>query len=126
MLFKREITKKHILTGAYGEVLARRFLLKKGYKIIKKNYKNKVGEIDIIAMDGDKLVFVEVKTRTGDTFGSPMDAIDYKKKRKMIATAQSYLKDKDIEYGVRFDIIGVRLFAGFKKEIEHIIDAFEL
>ncbi|MBF0472901.1 MAG: YraN family protein [Nitrospirae bacterium] len=126
MLFKRDPSKKNILTGAYGERLAGNYLLKKGYKIIKKNYKNNVGEIDIIAMDGDKLVFVEVKTRKGDTFGSPIDAVDYKKQKKIINTALCFMRDKAVELPVRFDIIGVRLFSGFKKEIEHIMDVIEL
>lgn len=119
----------NILTGAYGERAARSYLLRKGYKIIKHNYKNKIGEIDIIAMDGDKLVFVEVKTRRGDLFGSPIEAVNYKKRKKIIDTAICFMKDKAIENPVRFDFIGVRLFSGgsfFKKEIEHIIDVIEL
>jgi putative endonuclease len=126
MFFKRESTKKNILTGAYGEWLAVNFLLKKGFKIIKRNYKNNVGEIDIIALDGDKLVFIEVKTRRGESFGSPIEAVDYKKRRKLINTALCFMRDKKSQSPARFDIIGVRLFSGFKKDIEHIIDVIEL
>ena len=62
--------------GRAGEVKAAEFLKKKGYKIIKTNYKTYCGEIDIIANDGEYTVFVEVKTRTSDEFGAPAEAVD--------------------------------------------------
>lgn len=114
-----------LLTGKYGEWLAARHLKKAGYAILARGYKNPLGEIDIIAMDGGQLVFVEVKTRTSDEFGAPCEAIDWKKKRKIINTARLYLKQRGASEAVRFDLIGITL--GIKtKRVEHIKDIFEL
>ena len=69
--------------GSKGEDLAIQFLKKKGYRIIDRNYKTSVGEIDIIARDGNTIVFVEVKTRTDDSFGYPFEAVNKKKRQKL-------------------------------------------
>ncbi|MEO5359957.1 MAG: YraN family protein [Nitrospirota bacterium] len=116
---------KTLFTGKYGEWLAARHLKKGGYIILERGYKNPLGEIDIIAMDGEQLVFVEVKTRTSDEFGEPCEAIDYKKKKKIINTARLYLKQHGCTPAVRFDLIGISLFAKPRK-LEHIKDIFEL
>ena len=70
--------------GNFGEDEAIRYLIKNKYKIIERNYSCKLGEIDIIAKDKDVLVFIEVKTRTNDKYGSPSLAVNYYKKRKII------------------------------------------
>ncbi len=116
---------KKILTGKYGEWLARRYLKKKGYTILHHNYKTPIGEIDIIAKDGDKVVFVEVKTRKNDSFGRPIESINYKKRKKILHSALIYMKRLRDNPAVRFDIISINL-EGNQKKIEHIIDAFEL
>ncbi|HDH53078.1 MAG TPA: YraN family protein, partial [Nitrospirae bacterium] len=69
--------------GQKGEELAVKYLRKKGYKIIKQNYKTKIGEIDIIANDGGTLVFVEVKTRESIAYGMPFEAVNSYKRRKI-------------------------------------------
>ncbi|MBF0568835.1 MAG: YraN family protein [Nitrospirae bacterium] len=119
---------KTLVAGKYGEWLAARYLKKGGYVILRRCYRNPLGEIDIIAMDGGQLVFVEVKTRTSDEFGEPCEAIDYKKKRKIINAARLYLKGCGGNVAVRFDLIGVRLGAMWRQvdKIEHMKDIFEL
>lgn len=110
--------------GTKGENLAVTFLKKKGYKIIARNYKTFIGEIDIIAKDGDITVFIEVKTRINDSFGYPFEAVNTKKKKKLKNLALLYLKNKGDESPVRFDVLSIFMNNG-KEEIEHIKDAFE-
>ncbi len=113
------------LLGAKGEDLAARFLRKKGYKILARNFKTPVGEIDIIAEDRGALVFVEVKTRSDESFGHPFEAVNHKKMNKIRTTALYYLKNVcKKEVPSRFDVLSIRSREG-KDEIEHILDAFE-
>ncbi len=112
------------LLGIKGEDLAVEFLKKKGYKILSRNYKTPLGEIDIVAEDRETLVFVEVKTRADNSFGLPFEAVNRKKREKLRRVALYYLKNcckKDLHS--RFDVLSIQ--AGSKNEIEHIIDAFE-
>lgn len=95
------------IIGQCGEDAAAAFLKKKGYKIIKRNYKNKIGEIDIIAKNNEDMVFVEVKTRSSEKFGTPAEAVTYYKKQKIVNTAKWYLAQNQTELNVRFDIIEV-------------------
>ena len=109
--------------GKRSEIIASEFLKNKGYKILEVNYKNKVGEIDVIAKDKDYLVFVEVKARTSQKFGHPFEAIDEIKQQKIHAVASLYMV-KHGKYGTncRFDAISI---LGLENpEITHIIDAF--
>lgn len=108
--------------GRIGESIAEKYLINNGYKILERNFKSKTGEIDIIAYKSNILVFVEVKTRTNNKFGFAHEAVDYRKKKKIQNTANSYINFKKIEnIQYRFDIIEVYLTT---KEINHIIDAF--
>jgi putative endonuclease len=112
------------LLGSKGENLAAAFLKKKGYKILSRNYKTPFGEIDIVAKDGETLVFVEVKTRADKSFGEPFEAVNCRKREKLRKVALSYLKNcckNDLPS--RFDVMSIQ--AGDKNEVEHIIDAFE-
>ena len=90
--------------GSEGEDLAVRFLQKKGYRIVARNYKTPVGEIDIIARDGDTIVFIEVKTRTDISFGYPFEAVNKRKRQKLKNLALLYLKRQGKESPVRFDV----------------------
>jgi putative endonuclease len=112
--------------GSKGEDLAVKFLKNKGYKIIARNYKNYVGEIDIIAKDGDTVVLIEVKTRTDDSFGYPFEAVNRRKRQKLKNLALLYLKRQGKESPVRFDVLSILYMDNGKKEIEHIKDAFEV
>lgn len=109
--------------GKKGEIIASQFLENKGYKILQLNYKNKIGEIDIIAKDGNYLVFVEVKTRISKAFGDPLEAINYKKQLKIRQVAELYLKSHGLLNTLcRFDAIAI--LGNEEPEINHIIDAF--
>ena len=112
--------------GRKGEELALRFLKKRGYRIIEKNYVCKMGEMDIIAKEKDTLVFVEVKTRTSTTFGPPQLAVNPTKQMQLSKVALNFLKQKNLEdVKARFDVVAILL--GQKgEEIELIKDAFDL
>lgn len=93
--------------GAYCEQCAREYLRRQGYRIEAVNFRCKGGEIDIVALDKDELVFVEVKARKSTGFGAPCEAVTYTKRRKIMRAAQLYLARCKREYGVRFDVIEV-------------------
>jgi putative endonuclease len=112
--------------GKKGEEKALRFLKKKGYRIIEKNYVCKLGEMDIIAKEKDTLVFVEVKTRTTTEFGPPQLAVNSSKQRQLSKVALNYLKEKQLEeVKARFDVVAI-LLEEKGEQIELIKDAFEL
>jgi putative endonuclease len=112
--------------GIEGENVAVKFLEKKGYRIIRRNYKTHIGEIDIIAQDGNTIVFVEVKTRGNESFGKPFEAVNKRKIQKLKNLALLYLKNQGREFPVRFDVLSIFCSDKGKKEIEHIKDAFEV
>ena len=113
-------------TNIYGkrsEIIAADYLKKQGYKILEMNYKNQIGEIDIIANDGDYIVFIEVKARASEKFGHPLEAIDARKQQKIHAIASLYLM-KNRKYGsaCRFDAISILGYDN--QDITHIVNAF--
>lgn len=111
--------------GKKGEELAVEFLKKKGYKIIKQNYKTPLGEIDIIARDEDTLVFIEVKTRESIAYGQPFEAVNKAKRQKVANVANLYLKRlKDLP-PCRFDVVSV-YYSHNRPELGLIKDAFEI
>lgn len=111
--------------GEKGEGLAERFLKKKGYKIIERNFKTRIGEIDLIADDSGTLVFIEVKTRESIAYGKPFEAVNYLKKRKIANVALLYLKRLKEVPPCRFDVVSIYYDNG-KPECELIKDAFEV
>lgn len=114
--------------GALGEKLAAKFLKENGYKILERNYDSGIGEIDLIAADGQTLCFVEVKTRCSGDFGLPEESVTRAKQRQMAKAAQRYLAQKKVE-GVdcRFDVVSVLLDDDLKLiETRLIKDAFAL
>ena len=117
--------KTRIGTGKSGEDLAVRYLEKQGYTIIKRNYRQRIGEIDIIARDGKCLVFIEVKTRRTGRYGSPFEAVDSRKQAQISRVALEYITRyhyDDLE--ARFDVVAVQL-DGQAPRIELIKNAFE-
>lgn len=113
--------------GPYGENLASAFLVKKGYKILERNYRKRFGELDIIAEDGEDIVFVEVKTRKSTRFGNPFEAVDIRKQRKMSKVALSYLDSRKMNgRNARFDVVAIMISERKVMEIEVIKNAFEL
>jgi putative endonuclease len=113
-------------SGRAGEDAAVSFLKKHGYKVIDRNFQNNYGEMDIIALDGDVLCFIEVKTRQSEIYGSPFEAVTRWKQRKLVRVAESYLKYKHIrDPKARFDVVGVVLGESESPSIELIQGAFE-
>ncbi len=93
--------------GRVGEEMVAKFLKSRGYIIFARNYREKYGEIDIVAENPDIMLFVEVKTRKEDSLISPADAVDYDKEKKLINTARSFIKKAHHFGAVRFDIAEV-------------------
>jgi putative endonuclease len=112
--------------GDRGETAACGFLKEKGYEIVEKNYKCKIGEIDVIARRNGRLAFIEVKTRTSSQRGVPQEAVDLKKQEKIFKLAAWYLKDKKLgEIPVAFDVVAVLWKEGEAPKTRLIPDAFE-
>ena len=116
----------NIELGAFGEKSALKYLKKKKYKILEKNYKAKMGEIDIIAQDREYLVFVEVKPRSYDPLVSGSYAVDQKKRLHIFKTASYYLKKTKSDLQPRFDIIEIEIDRNNKKAVScnHYENAF--
>lgn len=113
--------------GQSGESLAVRHLKKNGYRILARNYRTSIGEIDIIARDEDTLVFAEVKTRRTDRYGHPKYAVTPRKQRKISMVALQYLKrNGGLGQKARFDVVSIRTRDHVAWDIEIIKNAFEL
>ena len=96
--------------GDIGEELARKFLKKKGYRIRETNFRCREGEIDIIAEQKGYLVFIEVRTKTSSSFGSPEESVTSAKKEKLIASALAYMSShKDLPDNWRIDFVGIEM-----------------
>lgn len=115
------------LIGDAGEKYAAKHLSKQGYRIIERNYKSRFFEIDIIAYDGESICFVEVKTRSREDYGLPCEAVDFKKKQKIIRGALHYVTLNNIDAPIRFDVVEVYLNGGIfsSKRINIIKNAFD-
>ena len=112
--------------GTKGETLASWYLKASGYRILEQNYRNRMGEIDIIAREGGTLVFVEVKARRDDRFGPPKGAVTPKKQETLSKAALFYLKETgQMDRRARFDVVSIRM-ASMPPHIELIRNAFEL
>ncbi len=113
--------------GQSGEEAVAGYLEKNGYTILIKNYRCKIGEIDIIARDGVDLVFIEVKTRSSLAYGSPAAAVTPRKQRQITRAAQWYLAEQQLfDCPARFDVISVLRGETNLQQIEHINNAFDL
>lgn len=113
--------------GWRGERLAEQFLSSQGLAILERNYRCPAGEADLIAQDGDVLVFVEVRTRRGQDYGTPEESITPRKQAHLLAVAQAYLAERGLsDIAWRIDVIAVALSAqGELLRIEHIENAVE-
>lgn len=114
---------EHNKLGELGEALARDYLIKKGYRIIKTNWRFGKDEIDIIAQDKDFLVIVEVKTRSSNYLVEPEFAVNKKKQKFLIRATEKYIEFNDVECETRFDIISIIVLPD-ENIIKHIVDAF--
>jgi len=112
--------------GKQGELEAAKFLESKGYKIISRNFKCSLGEIDIIAQDKDTYCFIEVKARSSRDFGLPQEAVSRIKQRQISKAALVFLKEnKLLDKKARFDVVSV-IFKENSPEFDLITNAFEL
>lgn len=112
--------------GRRGETAATKFLKQLGYRILERGYDSPLGEIDIIAIDGRTIVFVEVKTRSSTEAGHPADAVDATKRRRMTQAALAYLKAHNLlQTPARFDVVAVTWRDPHEPPmIEHFQNAF--
>ncbi len=111
--------------GHKGEGLAVKYLKRRGYRIIQRNFKTSMGEIDIIARDRETLVFIEVKTRESLEYGQPFESVTRAKRRKIANVATLFLKKLRDVPQCRFDIVSICHKKG-KPEVDLIRDAFEI
>ena len=123
------MTDERLHFGQEGEKAAVRFLKKKGYRVVEKNYRHKSGEIDIVAEHDQVLVFVEVKSRADGEKGDPLEAVTSSKQRKIAQVAKAFLAQHRIQDRVcRFDVVGIQGDPNKPKtwEIQLVQDAFRL
>lgn len=112
--------------GKKGEDLACEYLIKKGYTILERNYRKSYGEIDIIATKNNILVFIEVKTRTSNKFGTPLESVTPWKLQSLLKTAQYYsMVHARLPKELRIDAISILLGQGKEPIIEHIENVSE-
>lgn len=110
---------RHV-TGKNGEEIAEDYLKRLGYKILERNFLCRQGEIDIVALDKNEIVITEVKTRTSTKYGTPAEAVGFKKQKHLYNTAKYYLYKRNLEEEfVRFDVIEV-FIENEKATINHI------
>lgn len=117
------------LLGAFGEDAACRYLKRKGYKLLERNFTCRMGEIDIIAQKGRFVIFAEVKLRKNADFGQAKEFVTAAKQRRVIAAAERWLVQNRTELQPRFDVIEVYAPLGLetkKPEIYHLEDAYQL
>ena len=114
--------------GNYGENLASKYLINLNHRILEMNYRNRLGEVDIISTINDIIIFTEVKSRYTNSYGLPVESVTYYKHRQIIKVSSYYiLINKLNKYNIRYDVIEV-LFNKFNQDfaINHIKDAFRL
>lgn len=115
---------EHIELGKKGESIAKEFLEKKGMIFYAMNWRYDRYEVDLIMRSGDYLVFVEVKTRSSEEFGSPEEAVRYDKRRNLIKAAHLFLVTSDLDLEPRFDIIAVIEKKNAPSKVIHFEEAF--
>jgi putative endonuclease len=115
------------LFGQAGESAAEEYLRRKGYRILARNLRSSLGELDLVAEDGQVLVFVEVKARQTDAFGGAIHAVHHRKQEKLIQLAAQYLARHHIKNRLcRFDVVLLQGSNAVVPQIEHIQNAFEV
>lgn len=117
----------NLVFGDAGERAAARHLRRLGFRIVARQCRNRFGEIDLIALEGEWLVFVEVKTRRDEGAGQPMEAVTLEKQRRLTRTVRAFLKERRLErFRSRFDVVGVTWVPGEKTpRITHAKHAFQ-
>ena len=119
------MTTAHLLQGRRGERAACRFLLRLGFDILARRFTGRSGEIDLVAFEGDTLVFAEVKTRTSREFGEPWEFVDWVKQQRLRRTGEEFIARYDLgHYAYRFDIVSVVVSGSARAEIDLYRNAF--
>ncbi|MCJ7594412.1 MAG: YraN family protein [Desulfobacterales bacterium] len=120
------MTRERLELGRLGEDLALKKIKKMGYRCLVRNYRCTLGEVDLVARDGDTLVFIEIKTRRGKSLEYAKEAVTMKKRRQLSKVALSYMRDHDCaDVKSRFDVVAISL-EGNRREIEVVKNAFDL
>lgn len=120
------MTKERLDLGKLGEALALKKVRRLGYKKIVRNYRCPLGEVDLIARDGDTLVFIEIKTRKHKSIDYAKEAVNDRKKRQLSKTALAYMKTNNCcDTKARFDVVAISLKNG-KPQIEVLQNAFDM
>ena len=110
--------------GKKGEEIAVVYLKKEGYKILMRNWYYDHKEVDIIAQQGNEIVIIEVKTREGDFFEEPWEAVSTRKIRNLVEVADAWLIQKEIDLETRFDVISIIFSNDVNYELKHFVGAF--
>ena len=114
---------KHLILGQKGEDIAARYLEQHAYIVLDRNWRSGHKELDLVVLKENTVVFVEVKTRTGSEYGDPWNFVDDRKIRRIVNSADAYIRFRCIDKDVRFDIISITVEDGDFK-VEHIEEAF--
>jgi len=121
-------SRAHLRLGAHGEKLAARYLRRQGFKVLYRNFRGRQGgEIDLVCRDRDTLVFVEVKTRTREDFGRPLDAVGRQKQLRISLGALAWLRllgNPDVLF--RFDVVEIVIADEARPRVELVRNAFQL
>ena len=113
-------------TGRRGEDVAAAFVAGLGWRVVVRNFRCRAGEIDVVALDGDTVVFVEVRARAGRGFGTPLESVDGRKQAQVGRVARHFLSARGWhERAARFDVVGIRLDVD-PPVVEHVRGAFDL
>ena len=125
---KREVKRTRQCTGKFGEKIAERFLVSRGFSILNRNFRAPFGEIDLVAERDGCIVFLEVKTRTSERFGSPLSSITETKQKHILKNCRYYLKRYDLCDGpCRIDAIAIKLDArGKLQSLRHVRNIIEV
>lgn len=113
----------HYLLGKHGEKVALRYLERKGYSLLQKNWRMSNLEVDLILDNGNEIVFVEVKTRSSSKYGRPEESIDSEKQMFLMNAADVYMRNLNVELPARFDVVSI-VISEREVQIEHFEDAF--
>ena len=113
---------QHNELGKWGEDVAIDYLTDKGYRILERDWHSGHRDLDIIALDGDVVVIVEVKTRRNRLFSEPEQSVDYRKMRNLLAASNHYVKLRHLNNPLRFDIITIVGDMGQEPEVSHLED----
>jgi putative endonuclease len=113
-------------TGRRGEAIAAAFVQDLGWRVVDRNFRCRAGEIDLVVLDGETVVFLEVRSRTGRGRGTPLESVDHRKQAQVGRVARHYLTLRGWHArAARFDVIGIR-FDAEPPAVEHVRSAFDL